>query len=84
LYYLAAYGLTHSVGRKEKIMYTQDLNNAMLYETERRRDEMAQARECCRVHQLLGEQPKKRSLVPVLVVNLVALALAFFHKAARF
>ena len=66
-------------------MYTQDLNNALMYETERRRDEMAQARECCRVHQLLGEHPaKKRSLVPVLLLNLVAVSLAFFNKVLRF
>ena len=66
-------------------MYTQDLNNAMMYETERRKDEMAQARECCRVHQLLQDRPaKKHNPVPVLLLNLFALALALFHKVLRF
>jgi hypothetical protein len=62
-------------------MYTQDLNSAMMFETERRKDEMAEARECCRVRQLLQDRPvKRRGALPVFLINLFMLALALFHR----
>ena len=62
-------------------MYTQDLNNAMMYETERRKDEMAEAREYCRVRQLLQDRPvKQHSALPVLLLNVLMLAVTLFRR----
>ena len=62
-------------------MYTQDLNNAMMYETERRKDEMAEAREYCRVRQLLQDRPvKQHSALPVFLLNVFMLAMTLFRR----
>ena len=67
--------------REEVVMYTQDLNAAFLYEAERRRDEIATARECCRVHQLLQDRPVKRyQALPQLLLNLLLLVVTLVRR----
>lgn len=60
-------------------MYTQDLTLSLLYETERRKDEMAQALECCRANQLCPKQSAKpfKLMHPVLLSLLALLATLF-------
>ena len=62
-------------------MYTQNLDAAFMYENERRRDEMAVARECCRVNQLLPERPARQvGSLPLALINLFLMAFMLFRR----
>ena len=64
-------------------MYTQDLNLSFLYETERRKDEMAQALESCRANQLCPKRSAKSfNLVRPVFLNLLVLLAALFKRHA--
>lgn len=62
-------------------MYTQDLNLSLLYEAERRKDEMAQALECCRANQLCPKRSVKPfKLMHPAFLNLLVLLATLFKR----
>lgn len=77
------YSLGNSTDRKfgkGVAMYTNDLNNAYIYETQRRRDEMADAVNCHLISQCSGIDKKKFDLFAY-VPSLVLAFLTFFIKS---
>ena len=60
-------------------MFSNNLNGAYEYESERRNDERRAAAESQRVHDLLGGRRKRGLPAPMLVVGILAVLVAFLR-----
>jgi hypothetical protein len=58
--------------KKGAKMYSNDLNSAYMYESERRKDEMREAAESQRAHELLGGKRKMGMPSPMVIIGILA------------